>query len=82
MTEAFNQARYFADKFGGLPSFAERIDRPYHKVRRWVRDLGYIPEPERPNVLRAAEAYQVDVTAFDFIRHLVRPAYTGATVDG
>lgn len=74
MTEDFNQVLFIARRFGGLPQLAEAIDVPYHQVRDWARRSKFIPEKHRPAVLAAAVRLEVDVTPFDFIRHLVRLA--------
>ena len=71
MSEAFNQAQFIADRFGGRPVLAEAIDVPAHQVDYWCRVTKFIPEKHRPRVLQEAIRLQVDVTAFDFIRHLV-----------
>jgi len=74
MPEAFNQARFIADRFGGAITLAEAIGVPYHQVRDWTRRSKFIPEKHRPAVLAAAERLGVNVTPYDFIRHLVRLA--------
>lgn len=74
MPEAFNQARFIADRFGGVAALAEQTRLPYHRVADWCRRTGYIPEKHRLEILRAAALSGVDLTAFDFIRHLVKTA--------
>lgn len=68
----FNQAQFIADKFGGTTALAEATGIPYHQVAYWCRTTKFIPENKRQRVLEVAAAREVDVTAFDFIRHLVR----------
>ena len=71
MPEAFNQAQFIADRFGGRAKLAEALDVPEHRVGYWCRTTKYIPEEYRPAVLIAAKRLGVDVTPYDFIRHLV-----------
>lgn len=71
MTEHFNQAQHVADRFGGATAMSEATGIPYHQITDWCRRTRFIPEKHRAHVLRTAEANGVDVTAFDFIRHLV-----------
>lgn len=76
-----NQAQRIADKFGGAGSLASAIDVPYHQVTDWCRRTGFVPEKHRLRVLQAAETRGIDMTAFEFVRHLVEvPA--GGTSDG
>lgn len=72
--EPFNQAEFIADRFGGTTALADALGLPYHQVRDWCRRTRFIPEKHRPSVLIAARERGVDVTPFDFIRHLVRYA--------
>lgn len=74
MQEKFNQAQFIADKFGGAGSLADAIKVPYHRVADWCRRTRFIPEKHRPDVLQAAVRLGVDVTPYDFIRHLVQIA--------
>lgn len=74
MPEPFNQAQYIADRFGGAPALSDAIGVAYHKVSYWCRRTKFIPEEHRPAVLAAAERLGVNVTPFDFIRHLVKLA--------
>lgn len=74
MASKFNQAQFIADKFGGRVAFAKALGFKYHTVANWCRGSGLIPEDHRLACLRAAEANGVDLTAFDFVRHLVSAA--------
>lgn len=76
-----NQAQRVADKFGGAGSLAEAIDVPYHQVADWCRRTGFVPEKHRLSVLQAAQARGIDLTAFEFVRHLVEVP-TGAASNG
>ncbi len=71
MPDIFNQAQFIADKFGGASSLATAIGVPYPRVADWCRRTRFIPEKHRMDVLMAAKARNIDVTAFDFVRHLV-----------
>jgi hypothetical protein len=71
MQEKFNQAQFIADRFGGRRSFAAATGFNIKTVDYWCRTVKHIPEDYRPDVLRAAAERGIDVTAFDFIRHLV-----------
>jgi hypothetical protein len=72
MPETFNQARFIADKFGGATALAEALPGvEYHRVSDWCRRSRYIPERFRQAILEAAAARGIDVTPYDFIRHLV-----------
>ncbi len=71
MTDDFNQAQFIADKFGGTIALAEAIGVPYHRVADWCRRTKFIPERDRAKVLDAGVARSIDVTPYDFIRHLV-----------
>jgi hypothetical protein len=71
MTEPFNQAQFIAERFGGRGQLSDAIDVSRKTVDYWCRVTRFIPEEHRPAVLEAAWRLKVDVTPFDFIRHLV-----------
>jgi hypothetical protein len=74
MSQDFNQAEYIARKFGGRPKYAAAINEPLPKVNDWCRRTGFVPEYARMRTLQAARRECVDITAFDFVRHLVKLA--------
>lgn len=71
MPEAFNQAEFIAERFGGRDKLADAIGVKRHVVDYWCRVTKFIPEKHRPAVLEAAHRDDVNVTPYDFIRHLV-----------
>lgn len=80
MPEAINQAEFIAARFGGRGQLADALDVPLHRVGYWCR-IGKIPQDYWPKILLTAHNKSVDVTPFDFIRHLVQVP-TGILADG
>lgn len=74
MPQPFNQAQFIADRFGGRRALAEAIDVKPKTVDYWCSTTTFIPEGYRGKVLWAAECLEIDVTPYDFIRHLVQRA--------
>ncbi len=72
MTEDFNQAEFVAERFGGRQRLADALDVPYSRVRDWCLGAGFIPESYRHRCLTAADAMSIDLTPYDFIRHLTK----------
>lgn len=70
----FNQAQFIADRFGGRRELAAAIGVHRKTVDYWCRVTKHIPEEYRMRVLIAADRLKIDVTPFDFIRHLVELA--------
>lgn len=65
------QAERIVRKFGGRPETVEKTGLKEHIVRHALR-VGYFQEADRPTILAKAEEHGADITAFDFIAHLVQ----------
>lgn len=66
-----SQAERIVRKFGGRQPMSEKTGLKDHVIRHAER-VGYFQEGDRPLILAKAELHHLDVTAFDFIAHLVQ----------
>lgn len=79
MPDPQNQADFIVSLWpGGRRGMAESLRYPTEKIRYWQRK-GEIPQEEWRFILECAARDRVNVTALDFIRHLVRPVESAGT---
>lgn len=70
MNDTPTQARYIADKFGGISALARALGhRNVTTVQYWI-DRGHIPTHRYAEIIAASERVGADVTREDFVRHL------------
>lgn len=79
MSDPQNQADFIVGLWpGGRHGMAESLGYPAEKIRYWQRK-GEIPQGEWRHILHCAARDSVNVTALDFIRHLVPPVENART---